>query len=202
MCYIEGVDWIISRSTWWAAPGRSGVIWKLSKPVPTTLHDVMLEFKLTKSCIASFLHGMVNRGRIVRRYKKTAPPPGINEVKQDAYSHWGEKPKKVRWRRARPTYHQYFPTHWAMVDFLSRHPEAVDKVKGGIPLWKPMTILRGRTLVRFSPTISPLTPQEKLEIGRKIKAGMERNNRMVGWPMAQLPASPPSATSPRCREEV
>ncbi len=178
-CFLDFLDFMVVRQVWWATPGSRGIVWKLAKAVPTTVHELMLKFERKKPNVKWFLQNATNRGKVARRFGKTLPPEGIDKFKKKGVSH----------RRRRATLYQYFPTHWAMVDFLTRHPDAVTKVNGEVPIWQPMTIRKVRTLVKFSPTILPRTPAENREILEKIKRGKARNDRRMGYPLPTLPQS-------------
>jgi hypothetical protein len=187
LCRIDPLIWMVERQTWKAVPGKKGLVWKTVSLTPTTRHDLMLKFRSTKEVIGNFLAAEMNRGTLVRRVRVTHPSEEIHEVKQKVYFRNDVKKRcRVTHRQRRPTRYQYFPTHWAMVDFLSRNPDAVDLVKKEVPLWKPLRIQRVKTLVKFTPIILPLTPEEKSQIVSRRLQSMARINRTMGYPLPRL----------------
>jgi hypothetical protein len=180
MCFLEVLDFMIAKQTWWATPGSKGIVWKLAEAVPTTLHDVMLKFQKPRLNVNRCFQTGMEKGKLARKKKMTPQPDGIEKLKDIG-------PKKYRYKKA--SMYQYFPTHWAMVDFLGRNPDAVERLNGEVPLWRPIRIRRERTLVKFTPNILPRTPQENREIHEKAIRGKARNDRRMGYPRPTLPQS-------------
>lgn len=183
-CWIKVHDWIVARQVWKATPGKDGIVWKIAEESPTNLHDVMLEVERTKQIVVWFFNNLKSKGRLVGRRQIVKPPMDVHGIKQKVYFYNNEKKyKKAGYRAQRPTFIQYLPTHWAMVDFLDRNPDAIEKVNGHIPMWKPIRILTPETIVRYAPKIIPLTELDRYRIKKRIQEGMERNNRQVGYPI-------------------
>jgi hypothetical protein len=180
-CFLELQDFLIERQTWWATPGKHGIIWKLAEAVPTTLHDLMLHFDRSKAKLKWFPETGMNKGRIARKEAWTKAPSEILKLKV----------KNRKYHSRRPCKYQYFPTHWAMVDFLKRNPDALERLNGEVPLWKPIRIRREKTLVKFSPIILPRTPVEKREKYEKMMKRRAELDRRIGYPLPTLPPSGP-----------
>jgi hypothetical protein len=181
LCFIKVHDWMIARQIWVATPGSNGIVWKIVKGDPTTLHDLMLFTGKQKRNVNRFLQTGMEKGRLARRRRMEKPRDEVHKLKTTSYFYNRDKKwRKPAYRSRRPTWYQYFPTHWAMVDFLARNPEMVEREKGEVPFWKPMSIRKERTLLKFSPILLPVTPEETAFTNQKREKTLARIDRQVG----------------------
>lgn len=175
VCLYFITDWLCCRNVWRVVPEGAGLVWKVAKANPASVHDLMAAFNIPVSLANQAFQRLLKDGwvRRIKLWKK--PSDEADRAKAKVYRYPDGSRRRVKKRHKKPAFWQYIPTHWAMRIFRQRFPESFEmKEEGEVLLWTPIRIRRDRTPVRYSVNVSPNTPAQKRLIWERINLGKTR----------------------------